>query len=82
MINNIDERGIWYGTSDVQVIGKCINKINEIIDHLNSVESKQTKIVDIEDCIILGYNWSELKRIVDFAKMKGYEEEIRDEKIK
>ena len=35
-------------------------------------EKTQTKIVDIEDCTILGYSWSELKKIVNFAKSKNY----------
>jgi len=33
----------------------------------------EIKVVDVEDCTICGYTWTELKQIIDFAKSKDFD---------
>lgn len=56
---------------------RCLDTFNACVNmreryYGRELRQKSTRIVDIEDCTILGYNWTELKRVVDFAKMHGY----------
>ena len=38
----------------------------------NIKEKLKIKVVDIEDCTILGYSWTEIKQIINFAKSKEF----------
>ena len=39
----------------------------------NIRKKAQTKVVDVEDCTILGYSWTELKRIKDYVTQMGFD---------
>lgn len=40
-------------------------------------EKVQVKVVDVEDCTILGYSWEQIKQIINYAKQTNFQPKSR-----